>query len=60
MESPLFDALIHELQFTDEQRRVAVDLHERGYAVIDFVDDELDGRIERIKAFLAPYFDSDM
>lgn len=60
VESPLFHALIDELQFTPEERRVALELHERGYAVIEFPDDALDERIDRIKAYLLPQFDSDM
>src|SRR5579872_1208017 len=45
IESPLFHARIDDLQLTAEERRIAVELHERGYAVIDFPDDELGERI---------------
>lgn len=51
--------MIDELELTDEQRRVAVDLNARGYAVIDFPDDKLDQRIERITSYLAPLFGMD-
>jgi hypothetical protein len=60
VESPLFPAMIDDLHFTPEERGVAVQLHERGYAVIDFPDDELDSRVARIKDFLGPYFDANM
>ena len=60
VESPLFHAVIDQLQLNAQERRVAVELHERGYAVIDFPDDELESRLDRIKTFLEPYFDADM
>lgn len=60
VESPLLHAMIDELDLTPEERRVALDLHERGIAVIDFPDDGLNERIERIKAYLAPRFDIDL
>lgn len=60
VESPLFSAFIDELQLDPDERRVALELHERGYAVIDFPDDALDERIDRIKAHLEPQFDVDM
>jgi hypothetical protein len=60
VESPLFHSMIDELGLTSEERRVALELHERGYAVIDFPDGELDGRIERIMNFLHGYFDTDL
>jgi len=59
IESPLFHAIVDELHLSPEERRVATDLHERGYAVIDFPDDQLDQRIDRIKASLAPRFGVD-
>ena len=60
VESPLFDAIIDELDLNSEERRVALELNERGYAVIDFPDDALDDRIGRIQAYLHPRFDTDM
>jgi hypothetical protein len=60
IESPLFHAIIDELQLSAEERRVATDLHERGYAVIDFPDDTLDERIERVQTYLCAQFDVDM
>ena len=60
VESPLFHAMLEGIGFNEEEQRVAVELHERGYAVIDFPDELLDARIERIKSNLAPRFDIDM
>lgn len=60
VESPFFERIINELNLSADERRVALDLHERGYAVIDFPDDRLDERIERIREYLAPMFDADM
>ena len=56
VESPLFLSMIEELDLDEDERRVALELHERGYAVIDFPDVEIDARIERIKNSLAPRF----
>jgi phytanoyl-CoA dioxygenase PhyH len=60
IESPLFSAMIDELDLSDEERRVAISLHERGYAAIDFPDDDLDDRIERIKAYVSSRFEVDL
>jgi hypothetical protein len=60
VESPLFHSIVDELGLNPEERRVAVELHDRGYAVLDFPDEQLEPRIERIKHFLVPYFESDM
>lgn len=59
VESPLFYQALDQGWFTDEERQTAIDLHERGYAVIDFPDDGLDERIERIKISLSPRYDID-
>lgn len=60
VESPLLYAMLDELEFSQEELRIAVELHERGYAVLEFPDDQLDERIERIKGCLGPRFDVDM
>lgn len=60
VESPFFDLIISELDLSSDERRIAMDLHELGYAIMDFPDDQLDARIERIKDYLAPMFDADM
>ena len=60
VESPLFHSQIDKLQLSPEERQVATDLHERGYAVINFHDEKLEQRIDRIIAYLTPLFDVDM
>lgn len=60
IESPLFPALKDAQGFTAEEARIAADLHETGYAVLDFPDADIDGRIERIKAALGPRFGIDL
>lgn len=60
VESPLFGALVEEQGFSDEEVRVARELHERGFAVIDFPDADLFARIDRIKTNLAPRYDVDL
>jgi hypothetical protein len=46
--------------FSSEEERIASSLHENGYAVIDFPDADIDARIERIKANLAPRYQVDL
>jgi Phytanoyl-CoA dioxygenase (PhyH) len=60
VESPLFSAIVDQVGWNEEERRVAVDLHERGYAVIDFPDEHLNERIDRIQAHLGTRFDVNM
>jgi hypothetical protein len=59
IESPLFPATVSDSALTDEERDIAVRLHTYGFAVLDFPDPDLDARIERIKAQLAPRFGID-
>ena len=59
VESPLFRAMLDDLDFTPEERRIAIDLHERGFAVIDFPDPAIGERVDRIKRRLAPRFGID-
>ncbi|KQM18293.1 phytanoyl-CoA dioxygenase family protein [Novosphingobium sp. Leaf2] len=56
VESPLFAAQRAAMGLTPEEERIATDLHEKGYAVLDFPDPEIDARVERIKANLAPRY----
>lgn len=56
IESPLFDAQRESMGLTAEEERIAIDLNERGYAVLDFPDPQIDRRIERIKANLGPRY----
>lgn len=55
VESPLF-ALDDLADLRPEEQAVARDLDTKGYAVIDFPDPEIDARINRIKANLAPRY----
>ena len=59
IESPLFPILKTSSDLTEIEERVALSLHERGYAVFDFPDDDLNARIERIQANLGPRFGVD-
>lgn len=56
IESPLFPQMVETLGLSDDERRVAQELHDRGYAVMDFPDAEIESRIERIKQNLAPRY----
>jgi hypothetical protein len=51
--------LVDQLGLTEEERRIGTELHERGYAVIDFPDPAIGDRVERIKRRLAPRFGID-
>lgn len=57
VESPLLPAMLDDLGLSQDELRIANDLNERGYAVMDFPDEELAERIERIKRNLTPRFD---
>ena len=59
IESPLFPALMGAQGFTADEARIASDLHEKGYAVLDFPDADIDARIERIKGALGPRYGID-
>lgn len=59
IESPLFPASLRDMGLSEDEARIGLELHERGYAVFDFPDPELDARIDRIKANLAPHFGAD-
>jgi hypothetical protein len=60
IESPLFSIKSMDYGFSSEEERIASSLHENGYAVIDFPDADIDARIERIKANLAPRYQVDL
>lgn len=59
IESPLFPALKAEWGLSAEEERIANDLHEKGYAVFDFPDADLDNRIARIQHHLGPRYGID-
>jgi len=54
VESPVFGAEIGRMQLAPEERAIARALHRDGFAVFDFPDPEIDARIARIRADLAP------
>lgn len=56
IESPLFAMKRGSMGLTKEEERIAIDLNERGYAVLDFPDPQIDARITRIKANLGPRY----
>lgn len=56
VESPLFAQSLDEMGLSEQERAIAQALHDKGYAVIDFPDPDIDARIERVKARLAPRF----
>jgi ectoine hydroxylase-related dioxygenase (phytanoyl-CoA dioxygenase family) len=59
IESPLFPALKDSWGLSEEELRIATNLHEMGYAVLDFPDADIDARIDRIKAQLGPRYGID-
>ncbi len=56
IESPLFPALKASQGLTPVEEGIATSLYEKGYAVFDFPDPDLDARIDRIKRHLAPRY----
>ncbi len=56
VESPLFPSLKAEQGFTLEEERIANDLYDKGFAVLDFPDLDINERIDRIKAALGPKY----
>ena len=59
IESPLFPRVREQMKLTSEEARIATELHDRGYAVLDFPDPEIDVRMERIKTHLGPRYGID-
>lgn len=56
VESPFFATLLADGHWDSETGRIARDLNEQGYAVIDFPEPELGAISERIRASLQPRF----
>ena len=56
IESPLFKQQTKD--FSDELKRIALDLHLKGYSVIDFPDDEFNEKLamESVNSLLDKYF----
>jgi len=59
IESPLFPALKAEWGLSAEEEQIADDLHEKGFAVFDFPDADMNDRIERIQSHLGPRYGID-
>ena len=59
IESPLFHMLLPSLGLSDEEVRIAVDLNQKGYAVFDFPDADINDRIARIQQRLGPQYGVD-
>lgn len=59
IESPLFPLGKASQGLTAEEDRVATSLYEKGYAIFDFPDAELDARIERVQCNLSPRYGID-
>ncbi|MEM1192109.1 MAG: phytanoyl-CoA dioxygenase family protein [Pseudomonadota bacterium] len=57
IESPFFGEKVAEVSLTPHQRRIASDLNEKGYAIIDFPDLEIAARADRLIETLTPQFD---
>lgn len=55
IESPVF-ASDELADLNEDERKLAIQLNQRGYAVFDFPDPDIDERIERVKANLGPQF----
>lgn len=60
VESPVFASLIESGGFESPDRDIALQLNERGFAVIDFPDPEIGQRIDRIKDWLSSQFGLDL
>lgn len=56
IESPLFPTLKASQGLTPEEEAMSYSLFEKGYAVFDFPDVDLDARIDRIKRNLGPRY----
>jgi hypothetical protein len=59
IESPFFDDIFASMEIADGVLQVARQLHEFGYAVIDFPDPEIAVRAERIKQALYSHYEWD-
>lgn len=59
VESPLFESSLESAGLSPAQEAIARSLNERGYAVIDFPDADIEQRIERVKNVLGAHFGID-
>ena len=59
IESPLFMQYVDSMELSPAERAIAISLHERGYAIFDFPDTDLAGRLDRIIDRMSAEFDAD-
>lgn len=59
IESPFFGEIFSSMDISDEERAIAVSLHERGYAIIDFPEREFGKIADDIKQSLTDRYDWD-
>ena len=57
IESMLFAASLDDMGLSSREREIALQLNEKGFAVFDFPDEDIDQRIDRIIAALTPEYD---
>jgi hypothetical protein len=56
VESLLFPTVVDQMGLSEVERDIAFQLHEKGFAVFDFPDGELEARIERLIPALTPRY----
>lgn len=59
VESMLFNASLDSMGLSNQERDVAVQLNEKGFAVFDFPDDDIGERVDRLKENLSSRFNFD-
>jgi hypothetical protein len=59
VESPFFDDILAEMELDEPTKAVAKQLHDQGWAVLDFPDPEIESLAERIKRSLHSHYDWD-
>lgn len=57
IESPFFEDEVEKLDLNNHQRRIAFDLYEKGYSVIQFPDNDFNERADRLIEALSGEFD---
>lgn len=57
IESPLFEEILRSDYFSEEEKPVARDLHDKGFAILRFPDPDFDARAARMRARLHECFD---
>jgi len=60
IESPAFRAELPHFGLSEAEQVIATKLHVDGFAVIDFEDDDFNGRVDRIRASLTPRMGTDL